>query len=322
MKAKILTNSKALSCSRKNKSRKSGFVLVSVLMLGVLLISCATAFSWFVRAQVRTTGQELRAIERRSMADVLAIVVMKALTQVAAQVKYDSPVDQRWYQPFILPLGNDLGIWVAQVVPLDDKIPLRNLFLPDGNTLRREISELWEELWRKIGNVNNSNVVLDFIDRNDKPRVGSSEREEFINRAPYDPSELMMLSRDIPQELLYGSEGKKGFLDYCTVYSDGKININVAPVYVMELMPGLDTGGVAERIERTRAETPIKDMADLRKLPGFSAKSSNKLTNLIGFKSRYFLLKIECLDDTGNGGKSFNIILDRDSKQIIKWEES
>ncbi len=318
MRAKILTNSKVLSSSHK----KSGFVLVSVLMLGVLLISCATAFSWFVRAQVRTTGQELRAIERRTMADVLANAVMKALVQVAAEIDYDSPADQRWYKPFILPMGNDLGIWVAQIVPLDDKIPLRNLFLPDGNTLRREISEMWEELWRKIGNVNNANIVLDFLDRNDKPRVGSAEREEFINRQPYDPSELMMLSRDIPQELLFGSEGKRGFLDYCTIYSDGKININVAPVYVLELMPGLDTGGIAERIERTRAETPIKNMRELQKLPGFSAKTSNKLTNLIGFKSRYFLLKIECLDDTGNGGKSFNIIFDRDSKQIIKWEES
>ena len=317
MKQMILMNSKALSFSRK----KSGFVLVSVLMLGVLLISCATAFSWFVRAQVRSIGQERSAISSRSMANVLANSVMSALAQVAAQTNYDSPADQRWYKPFILPLG-ELGIWVVQITPLDDKIPLRNLFLPDGNTLRREISELWQELWRKLGRSELSEVLLDFLDKNNKPRVGSTERDEFINRPPYDVSELLLMSRDIPVEILFGAEGKKGFADYCTVYSDGKININVAPVEVMELMPGLDTGGIAERIARIRADEPFKNLSDLQKVAGASAKTTNKLMNLIGFKSRYFLLKIECLDDSGNGGKAFNIILDRTTKQIVKWEES
>ena len=40
------------------------------------------------------------------------------------------------------------------------------------------------------------------------------------------------------------------------------------------------------------------------------------------FKSRYFMLRIEKLDLEDDSGTAFSIILDRDGKQIAKWEES
>ena len=51
-------------------ARQRGFVLISVLMLGVLLISCASAFAWFVRLQVRSALRERVALTNRSMAQV------------------------------------------------------------------------------------------------------------------------------------------------------------------------------------------------------------------------------------------------------------
>ena len=68
-----------------SRSKRKGFVLVSVLMLGVLLISCATAFSWFVRQQVRTVGGELHAITSRSMAHVLVNSVIGVLALISDQ---------------------------------------------------------------------------------------------------------------------------------------------------------------------------------------------------------------------------------------------
>lgn len=102
-------------------------------MLGVLLISCATVFSWFVRMQVRGGFRDIDGLSRRTMAHVISNSVMLLLTEAAKSSNYDSPV-QKWYKPFMLNVP-DMGIWVIQITPLDDKIPLLvrgNLFLSDG----------------------------------------------------------------------------------------------------------------------------------------------------------------------------------------------
>ncbi len=315
MKKMNVMNSKALLCSRKSR----GFVLVSVLMLGVLLISCATAFSWFVRQQARTIGGERLNITTRSMAYVIVTSAMNLLSEMASHIGYDSPT-QRWYKPFAVQV-EDIGLMAVQITPLDDKIPMRNLFLPDGNTLRRELEEPLEKMWDELRHRELGNVLLDFLDRNTRSRVGSMERDDYINRPPYDMSELLILSNDISPELLHGSGGMRGIEDYCTIYSDGRINLNVAPVHVMELLPGLDTGGLAARIAQVRIETPLETLQDVEKIPGASAKVSSRLTNIAAFKSRYFHMRIDTLNDSG-GGTTFNIIFDRSTKQIVRWEES
>ena len=306
---------KALSFSRKRK----GFVLVSVLMLGVLLISCATAFSWFVRQQVKTVGNQLQTISSRSMARVLVNSITGILATLSEHVGYDSP-SQKWYQPIALPL-EELGIWIVKVTPLDDKIPIRDMFLPDNNTLRRELADPWKEMWEKLNKRELEDLVLDFLDRNTRPRVGSVEHGYFLNRPPFDLSELLLMSQDITPELLYGSEGVMGIADYCTIYSEGRINLNVAPVHVMELLPGLDTGGLAERIARERVEKPIQTLDDLRNFPGAGPKIATQLTNIAAFKSRYFQVDIDCFNQDTEGGTSFQVIIDRTTKQIVRWEE-
>ena len=309
-----------MSLKELSYSRKRGFVLVSVLMLGVLLISCATAFTWFVRMQVRTMGRERISISSRSMAHVLTNSVMAMSYEMSQHIGYDSPT-QRWYKPFVIPLGDELGIWVIQVTPLDDKIPLGMLFLPDGNTLRRELSEVWENMWDKLNHRELEALLLDFLDRNTRARVGSKEAEYFINRGPYDMSELMILSRDMPSEVIYGSSNQMGIADYCTIYSEGRINLNVAPVHVMELLPGLDTG-LAARVAQTRNEEPLQTLQDIQKMPGASARTSTLLTNIASFQSRYFMMNVHCLDSGGEGGTTFNIIFDRTTRKIVKWEET
>ena len=301
------------------RSHKRGFVLISVLMLGVLLISCATSFSWFVRMQVRGMRRETISLSKRTLASVLANSVMSLLSEASSHTNYDSPV-QRWYKPFIFSVP-EMGMWIVQVTPLDDKIPLRNIFLPDGNTMRREFTEVWREMWNKLKHRELEQLTLDFIDKNNRLRVGSREEKYFINRAPYDISELLILSNDITREIVYGEDGNLGLSDYCTVYSDGKININVAPVHVMELLPGLDTGGLAQSIAEHRTENAIENFQDLQKLPGASARTSTRLTNIVSFKSRYFSIKLESMSEEDDETASFTVIFDRTAKKIVGWEE-
>ncbi|MBQ7169749.1 MAG: general secretion pathway protein GspK [Synergistaceae bacterium] len=304
---------------RQSSHYRKGFVLVSVLMLGVLLISCATTFTWFVRRQVRTVGGEIGRLSARSLAHVIVSSVISLTGELSSHTNCDSPT-QRWYQPFVFSVP-DVGIWMIQVTPLDDKIPLRNLFLPDGNTMRRELTEVWREMWTRLKHRELEMITLDFLDKNNRPRVASNERDNFINREPYDISEMLVLSPDMNADILYGSDGEMGLADYCTVYTDGKINLNVAPVHVMELIPGLDTGGLAASIAEYRTENAIASLGDLRKIPGASARTSNQVMNIAGFKSRYFSIRLEGMSIEDDNTVSFRVIYDRNTKQIVKWEE-
>jgi len=79
------------------------------------------------------------------MAHVLVNAMVNVLAELGSHLGYDSPT-QKWYQPFALNV-EDMGIWLVQVTPLDDKLPIRSLFLPDGNTLRRELTDAWQAIW-------------------------------------------------------------------------------------------------------------------------------------------------------------------------------
>ncbi|MDR1979880.1 MAG: general secretion pathway protein GspK [Synergistaceae bacterium] len=301
--------------SSVSRSKRDGFILVSVLLLGVVFISCAASFAWFTRLQIKSVMREKVSLANRSMTQVLTLSIISGIKSNTL-VKYDSPLLE-WFKPFFFP-ADDLGMWVVQVVPLDDKIPIRSLFLPDNTTLRNELRKPWEDLWLKLGGRDLVYRVLDFMDKDAKPRMGGAEQEFYINRPLLDLSELLILEEVTP-ELLYGGAGKPGIADYCTLWGGDKINLNVAPVQVMEILPGLDKT-LAEKIADSRENAPLKGTADLRKIPGFPAKTVTALMNLATFSSRYFMIKVELLEDTG-GGSSFNIVFDKTAGAIVRWEE-
>ncbi|MDR2174728.1 MAG: general secretion pathway protein GspK [Synergistaceae bacterium] len=282
--------------------------------MGVVLISCAASFAWFTRLQIRSALREKVSLENRSMAQVLTRSIISGIKSDAL-FSYDSPL-LPWFKPFFVPVGDT--VWVVQVVPLNDKIPIRSVFLPDGNTLRNELRRVWENLWEKLEKREMNVPLLDFMDKDAKPRMGGAERETHINRYPVDISELLILEGMTP-ELLYGSREKSGAADYCTLWSDGKINLNVAPIHVLEILPGLDRT-LAEKIVEFREREPLKKIADLRDIPGFPPRAVTGLTNLVDFRSQYFMIKIEMLEDLG-GGTSFNIIFDKSAGRVVRWEE-
>ena len=83
----------------------------------------------------------------------------------------------------------------------------------------------------------------------------------------------------------------------------------------------LSTPEGIERLARERMEKPLQSLEDVQKLPGAGPKVSTQLTNIAVFKSRYFHMKIDCINPESPGGTSFGIVFDRATKQIVRWEE-
>ena len=306
----------ATICARGSE----GFILVSVLLLCVMLVASATAYAWFARVQVKTIYQEKLALQARGIAFLLTKEVIRGLKALDAlnASKSDSPT-QQWFQPMLIPL-NDYGIANVVLKPLDDKIPLQHLFLPDGTTLRNELKDIWDKMWETMGVRSTLPArVLDFIDKDTVPRLGGRDGPDNLNRNLYDISELLAME-EITAEILYGNPPTLGIADFCTMWSDAKININVADPNVLVLIRNLNKN-IVDEIVKFRNEKEITSFEDLRQIPSFSQGTIPVLMNLIGFTSAYYSLRIELMDESWNSTRYFDIVFMKSDGKILKWEE-
>ena len=295
---------------------RGGFILVSVMLLCVMLVACSTAYAWFVRIQIKTVTQEKSTLQARSIAFLLSLEVMKGLKFDTNN--FDSPREP-WFQPMLIPLSN-YGFANVVIKPLDNKIPLQHLFLPDGTTLRGELSDVWDKMWLEL-EVRTSlpAIVLDFIDKDTLPRLGGRDGPGNLNRNLLDISELLAIP-EITPELLYGKQPKLGIADYCTMWSDVKININTAEPQVIALLRGMNRHFV-EEIIKLRDKKDIASFDDLREIPGFPGTFAAVNQNLIGFTSEFYSLRIELMDENWSSSRYFDIVLRKSDGRILRWEE-
>ncbi|HEX8949124.1 MAG TPA: helix-hairpin-helix domain-containing protein, partial [Dissulfurispiraceae bacterium] len=88
--------------------------------------------------------------------------------------------------------------------------------------------------------------------------------------ADFDTLEELLLVKGVTPELLYGSKGKKGIIDFLTVNSrSNMINVNYAPREVLTAIPGI-SADIADSIIEYRNGSAIKSIEELQGLLGDS----------------------------------------------------
>lgn len=296
-----------------NRKRRKGFILVSVLLVSLFLVSASVGYSWFVRDQVRQVERRRFELECRNIALLAVKNVIKGLA--SDQTSYDS-VHQIWFGDHLIPLG-DRYIVSVNIAPLNDRLPLRHVFLPDGVTLRGEMEEPWKDAWEAVGLPNLAIPALDFMDRDGEPRVGGQEKDFFINRVPTDPSAFALFP-EIPLSVVYGSREKPGLRDLFTLWCGPKLNVNTASTEVLALLEGIDDT-TAREIGEIRREKPFRSLSELAELPAFSGSLGPKLTNLLGTVSDYFLISLQVSDFNSDLSSEYRVVVTK--KNVLSWEE-
>ena len=310
-----------MAISVKGASGKErGFILLSVLMAVTLLITTATAFAWFANTESKRVLARENILKYRNAAEI-------ALFEVGRKIAADSNKYDSLTEPLYAP-GQETKINVgeygitAKITPLDDKISVNGLFLPDGVTVRKEYETAWNKIWDELEHPELAAAVIDFMDKDEKQKLGGAERAGNINRPISDFYELKGMP-DLDDEILWGSKKKPGGLDrYFTAMGGQKININMAsPEMIEKLDEGL-TLSHAKSIAAYRILSPLKNAEDLKKVPGFPPELATKLTNVIGYESQYFLVRMKVTNAAGYA-RNYKIILQRQSKKcrIAGWEE-
>ena len=304
----------------RSYSTSKGFILISVLISVTLLLTSATAFSWFARNEIKRAEAISFIARSRSAAEIACLDASKKIAK--DKNGYDSRSEPLYaYNGLTKSKIADLDLEVA-IEPLDDKIPINGILLPDRVTLRSEYEVAWKRIWEYVGFPWLSAIVLDFIDADSSQKLQGGEREASINRELTDLAELKLIN-EIDDGVLLGTKDIPGGLSrYLTLYGKEKVNINTASPEVLAIMDERLDIAQARNFVAMRMMYPIKSLDDLKKIPGIPLNVITKLSNVISFESSYFRLNIK-VSYGDKKERNFRVTLKRenDSCSVVRWEE-
>ena len=108
---------------------------------------------------------------------------------------------------------------------------------------------------------------------------------------PLDSLEELLLVKGVDREILYGKEGREGVINYLTVHSDGRVNINTASLPVLiSLSPKVDQA-MAQAVLTYRKEKPFLKTEDLRSIPGWDPVYP-QISSEITVRTNYFSMEV------------------------------
>ena len=143
---------------------------------------------------------------------------------------------------------------------------------------------------------------------------------------PLDSLDELVLVMGFDKELV----DDRGFRDYLTIApTDGKINVNTAPLEVLQAVLGTQTGTLAqplteadiEDLDRYRNEHELKSLGDINAVK-ISSGDLSKITPLLKVNSSYFT--VSSAYTLGKVTKNVAAVLKRagSTVSIISWRES
>jgi general secretion pathway protein K len=338
------------------RSNEEGFILVTVLIVIALLFPLVLAFNSKVQlnlTQAENFRNSIQALRMARSGVEGAIGILKA-----SDPTYDSPRSS-WATGFpALSLGQ--GILKVSIVDEDGRIPVNNLVAsptppPTGApssgtapiktttattaaattpTVNKDLNTQLRAIITKLGGKPEIvDALIDWLDP-DNIITGSAGAEEAYYRGlgyhckhgPLDSLDELVVVMGFDKELV----DDRGFRDYLTVApTDGKINVNTAPLEVLQAVLGTQTGALAqplteadiEDLDRYRNEHELKSLGDINAVK-ISSGDLGKITPLLKVNSSYFT--VSSAYTLGKVTKNVAAVLKRagSTVSIISWRES
>ncbi|MCD6408128.1 general secretion pathway protein GspK [bacterium] len=168
-------------------------------------------------------------------------------------------------------------------------------------------------------------ALLDWIDIDDISKPSGAESFFYRNSEyPYVPPnrplytvEEISLIKDFSEEVVYGNEEKEipGLIDFITIFSDGKINVNTCKGQILKAM-GYGEADV-ERIINERDRRPLTESFLLM----VNREATLRNRRIMSYKSDYFSIITEAKTDEGEKIKIRCYYLLKDKKIKLIREE-
>jgi len=295
--------------------RRSGFILVTVLMIIVILTAVLLEFNYESRLHLHSADHFTSDQQSLNCARAGLNIAIAAL-RVEPDISTDNKPGKQTKENPPLPVGS--GFCKITVTEENGKINLNTLKDQKGNLNRSHIDQLLRfiDLLNKEYSFQPSlpydivPAIIDWTDADDKVTVlpfvrirnRGAESNYYQNlKSPYSCTNLPFttleeinlirgMNRDIFELKTKTKDSVISLRDYLTVHGEGKININTAPALVLQSLSEQITPALARMIVTRRRQIPFENISELRDLPGFSAVIYQGIRNRVTVqpKNRYY----------------------------------
>lgn len=283
--------------------------MILVLVLGFFL-----TLTYYVTDTLQSTNSTREIYEKVYLKEKHYIILDSLISKITILLQreergYDALTDP-WVEPYIF--ETHLGTISVEIVDED------RFLNPNYITKIRGLREVFEKLFRFL------EVDLELLNR---ILVWTGQEQGFIDlelplkRKPMDSVHEIELFWN-KKEDLYGKEKdfekKPGLLELLTVFSDGKVNINTAPVHIIFALDKDIDWDLAKRIADYRRDKPFRRIRDLLLVKGVTLDIAYRLESKIKVRSRFFRVKMSIKTDKVETTLTF--IYDRDRNKILYKE--
>lgn len=306
-------------------------MLVTILLVIAVLFPLVLAFNSRVQINLLQAANNRDSVQALRMARSgveAAIGILKT-----DDASYDTMQDI-WAMD--LPaIGAGEGMLQVKIQDEEGKIAVNRLIASNGVDVNKDVADRLRALIEQLGGKPEIvDALIDWIDINDEVSgTAGAEEAEYrergydVKNGPLDSIDELLLVKGFDKELL---EDRKlsSFLTVAPA-TDGKININTAPVEVLRAVLGTQTASLAtplsdgdiEDIVRYREEHEFKNVKDLEQVVKVSTTQMGSIMPLIKVNSSFFAVRSSYT--LGKISKSVDALLKRESETVttIAWRE-
>ncbi|NPB05272.1 MAG: general secretion pathway protein GspK [Aquificae bacterium] len=260
--------------------------MILLVVLGLLLSVSYPAVDAFYSVWRADSAVSTVAAKRRD-----AVFLDSALRKAVEVLKRDDgaydALSEFWAKPIVL--ETPVGELSVQIVDLDRYL---NLNLVGRNPL---VTAAFERLLLLL------EVDYELLDRllmwSGVRKPSGQPRTAFpVKGRPLDSVYELLYFWNETADLYGGNKGGityPGLLELTTVHSDGKINLNTAPYWILRSLDDELDDALARQIIEERERSPFKSLQEVLRVPGVSADLLYRISKLVKFRSRYFKITLK-----------------------------
>jgi general secretion pathway protein K len=309
------------------RRRLRGFAIIATLVLVAVLSLFALEFGRRSSIGLRLALNEAQA--KQALYSALGGYETALQVLLLDDNEYDGPGDPWSQQIPPIPFGE--GSVQVFIHDEQSRLNLTELVTDYGEQDERTAAML-SRLFELLA-IDRSVVyaMVDWQDQDELPLPGGGEAAAYVaGNPPYAPSNSRFLTlgesllvRGFDRGLLFSPPSSRSLMaddsfkpavDYLTVYGDGRINVNTAPVPVLlTLSRDISRSTVQDIVDR-REVNPFENLAELKELNSVSDVLFDEIDSLLTVKSDTF--RIRAVGLVGELSRSVEAVVRREGKRF------
>jgi general secretion pathway protein K len=257
-------------------NNNKGVALILTLLIISLIVVLSLQFNTAMRSEVHAAYNLRDAMTLEYVAKSGFYAALAVLKE--DDTAYDSLLDD-WelmkdYGTYSATLFEEEASFHVTIQDLERKIPINRLVDDQGMVVPAQ-----KELLTRFLNLDEFNLesdqvddivdaIIDWLDPDDNTTgFGGAENSYYqsletpysCRNGPMESIEELLLVKGITKDLYEGADGMPGIANYLTIYGDGMININTAPLLVLKALSDDITDEVFEDLDNFRKDQNNED---------------------------------------------------------------